>query len=141
MASKKTVFLTGATGGMGRQCLERMVKDYETYDTVILARDSEKNRKLLKDYEGAKGLTIVWGDLGNYEKVKKCVALSDLVLHVGAFVSPKADYYPEKTMQVNYGSTKKIIQAIFELGREEEVGLIYIGTVAETGDRMPPIHW
>ncbi|MBP5271535.1 MAG: NAD(P)-dependent oxidoreductase [Clostridia bacterium] len=141
MAAKKTVFLTGATGGMGRQCLERMVKDYETYDTVILARDSEKNRKLLKDYEGAKGLTIVWGDLGNYEKVKKCVALSDLVLHVGAFVSPKADYYPEKTMQVNYGSTKKIIQAIFELGREEEVGLIYIGTVAETGDRMPPIHW
>lgn len=44
-------------------------------------------------------------------------------------------------MKNNLGSTKNIIQSIIEQGREQEVKFVYIGTVAETGDRMPPIHW
>ena len=137
---KKTVFLTGACGGMGIQGLMRMVKD-DAYNTLILVRDSEKNRKILKDYSDYKNLEIVWGDLNYYDAVYKCVEKSDLILHVAAFVSPAADYYPEKAMKVNYGSTKNLITAIKEQGRADEVKFVYIGTVAETGDRMPPIHW
>ena len=44
-------------------------------------------------------------------------------------------------MQVNYGSTINIIRAIKEWGQQKYTKLVYIGTVAETGDRMPPIHW
>lgn len=138
---KKTVFLTGACGGMGIQGLMRMVKDSDTYNTLILVRDSEKNRNILKDYMGINGLEIVWGDLNDYDVVYKCVAKSDLILHVAAFVSPKADYFPKKAMEVNYGSAKNLITAIKEQGRADEVKFVYIGTVAETGDRMPPIHW
>lgn len=104
--NKKTVFLTGACGGMGIQGLMRMVKDNDTYNTLILVRDSEKNRNILQEYMGINGLEIVWGDLNDYDTVYKCVEKSDLILHVAAFVSPAADYYPDKTMQVNIGSTK-----------------------------------
>ncbi|MCQ2481708.1 MAG: NAD(P)-dependent oxidoreductase [Clostridia bacterium] len=137
----KTVFLTGACGGMGIQGLMRMVEDADKYKTLILVRDSEKNRKILKEYENCKNLEIVWGDLNEYKKVYDCVAKSDLILHVAAFVSPAADYHPKKAMEVNYGSTVNLITAIKEQGRENEVKFVYIGTVAETGDRMPPIHW
>ena len=58
-----------------------------------------------------------------------------------AFVSPAADYYPKQAMKVNYGSTRNIINAIYEFGQQERTRLVYIGTVAETGDRMPPVHW
>ena len=136
-----TVFLTGACGGMGIQGLMRMVKDAEAYKTLILVRDSEKNREILKEYENLNNLEIVWGDLNDYKVVYKCVEKSDLILHVAAYVSPSADYYPKKAMQVNYGSTKNLIKAIKEQKRENEVKFVYIGTVAETGDRMPPIHW
>ena len=136
-----TVFLTGACGGMGIQGLMRMVKDAEAYKTLILVRDSEKNREILKEYENLNNLEIVWGDLNDYKAVYKCVEKSDLILHVAAYVSPSADYYPKKAMQVNYGSTKNLIKAIKEQKRENEVKFVYIGTVAETGDRMPPIHW
>ena len=44
-------------------------------------------------------------------------------------------------MKVNYGSTRNIINAIYEFGQQERTRLVYIGTVAETGDRMPPVHW
>ena len=64
-----------------------------------------------------------------------------MVLHIAAFVSPAADYHPKQAMKTNYGSTQNIIRAIFELGQQDVTRLVYIGTVAETGDRMPPIHW
>lgn len=44
-------------------------------------------------------------------------------------------------MQVNYGAPRNLIRAIFQLGQESRTRFVYIGTVAETGDRMPPIHW
>lgn len=138
---KKTVFLTGACGGMGFQGLTRMLKDGDSYNTLVLVRNSEKNRKMLEPYMAQENLEIVWGDLNDYDTVYKCVAKSDLILHVAAFVSPQADYNPKKAMQANYGSTKNLITAIKEQGRENEVKFVYIGTVAETGDRMPPIHW
>lgn len=138
---KPTVFLTGAAGGMGYQSLTRMVKDSEQYNTLILVRDSEKNRKLLAEMENRPGLEIVWGDLNEYDKVYCCVERSDMVVHIAAFVSPAADYYPRKAMEVNYGSTKSLLRAIREQGRDDSYRFVYIGTVAETGDRMPPIHW
>ena len=139
--AKQKVFVTGATGGMGFESLKQMLLDTDKQDIIILARDSEKNHKLLADYKNQPGLTIYWGDLLNKDDVAACVKEADIVLHIAAFVSPAADYYPEKAMKNNYGSTKNIIDCIKEQGRADQVKFVYIGTVAETGDRMPPIHW
>lgn len=96
---------------------------------------------MLAPFEQADGLSIVWGDLTNYEDIKKCIKDIDVVLHVGAFVSPEADYHPKRAMETNYGSTAYMVDAIKELGQEQKTKPVYIGTVAETGDRIPPIHW
>lgn len=40
----------------------------------------------------------------DYDKILQCVTGADYVLHIGAFVSPAADKYPEETMNVNIGS-------------------------------------
>ena len=138
---KTRVLLTGATGGMGFASLQEMLKDTDKQEIVILVRDSEKNRKRLEPYVKTAGLEIVWGDLTDYAAVLRCVERCDLVLHVAAFVSPAADYDPARAMQVNYGATRNLIRAIFQLGQESRTRFVYIGTVAETGDRMPPIHW
>ena len=52
----------------------------------------------------------------------------------------QADRYPEAAMRTNYGSTVNIIRAKSPAGLGK-IKLVYIGTVAQTGDRMPPIHW
>ena len=139
---RSVVFMTGAGGGMGYESFKQMLPDVgRLYDLVILVRDSEKNHKLFDQHEGKPGLTIKYGDLLNREDVAECIRLSDLCLHIAAFVSPQADYYPPKAMQNNFGSTRNLIEAIKEQGRQDVYKFIYIGTVAETGDRMPPIHW
>ncbi len=139
---RKVVFMTGAGGGMGFESFKQMLPDLGSkYDLVILVRDSQKNHELFGSYSDTKGLQIVYGDLLNKEDVSKCVALSDMVLHIAAFVSPAADYYPEKAMKNNFGSVVNLIEAIRDQNKQDTYKFVYIGTVAKTGDRMPPIHW
>jgi NAD-dependent epimerase/dehydratase len=139
--SKPNVFLTGATGGMGMESLKVMVNDLSLYNLRILVRDSEKKRKILAPYENIEGLEICRGDFNDKAGLKTYLKDVSLILHVVAFVSPQADYYPKKAMQLNYRGTRNMIETLYELGQENTTKFVYIGTVAETGDRMPPIHW
>ncbi len=141
LVKKQTVFITGASGSMGSESLKQMVADLDKQNIVILARDNERGRKRLEQYQNIEGIEIYWGDLTNYQDVYKCVKKADIVLHIAAFVSPEADYHPDIAMKINLGSTQNIIKAIKEQKRQESVRVVYIGTIAETGDRMPPIHW
>ncbi|MDD6194863.1 MAG: NAD(P)-dependent oxidoreductase [Lachnospiraceae bacterium] len=138
---KPIIFLTGATGGMGMESLKAMLPDKNLYTLRILARNSRKNRELLAEYSDREGLEICWGDLNDKECLREYLEDVSMVLHVAAFVSPQADYYPKKAMEANYGGTRNLIQTIYELGQANTTKFVYIGTVAETGDRMPPIHW
>ena len=139
--TKQRVFLSGSTGAMGFQSMKALLEDANEVELVVLVRPSEKNKKKLKPFSGVKGLTIVWGDLTSYDDIKTCIAGADIALHVGGMVSPKADYHHEITMKTNIGSAINIVRAVKELNQTEKTRLVYIGTVAETGDRMPPIHW
>jgi nucleoside-diphosphate-sugar epimerase len=141
MAQKKTVFLTGASGTMGHKSFLEFMKHKDKFNVVLLLRDSEKNRKLFKDYLNDPSVKIVWGDLKSYEDVEKCVAGSDYVLHVGGMVSPSADYYPTKTVVTNTTAAKNIVNAVKAQPNPDAIKVVYIGTVAETGDRNAPIHW
>ena len=138
---KQRILLTGASGGMGALGLKELLKDTDKQDITALVLNTEADRQRMKEFENSKGLTIHWGDLTNYKDVFECIKNADIVLHVAALVSPVADYKPKLAMKINYGSMKNIIEAIKEQGRMEEVKVVSIGTIAETGDRMPPIHW
>jgi nucleoside-diphosphate-sugar epimerase len=140
-AKEQRIFLTGATGTMGFLGMVELLKDASEIELWVLVRPSDKNKKMLEPYTTNGCLEIVGGDLVDYKTTRRCVQDADIVLHVGAFVSPQADYYPDQAMRINFGSTVNIISAIRELGQEQTTKFVYIGTVAETGDRMPPIHW
>jgi len=139
--AKQRIFLSGATGAMGFPTLKALLEDKDEIELIILVRPSEINKKKLKPFSGIKELTIIWGDLIDYNEIKKCVNNADIVLHLGGLVSPKADYHHELTMKTNCVSMTNILKAVKELNQTEKTHLVYIGTVAETGDRMPPIHW
>ena len=126
---------------MGMESLKQMIKDVDKQMIRLFVLDHPENRKSMVPYEDQKGIEIYWGDLTRYEDVLSAMKGIDLVLHIAAFVSPAADYYPKKAMEVNFGSVRNMINAIYELKAEHKVKVVYIGTVAQTGDRMPPIHW
>lgn len=69
MKSKKTVFLTGATGTMGHAGLVELSKRLDRFNITLLARPSKINKEKLAAYEAMAGIRIVWGDLTNYQDV------------------------------------------------------------------------
>ncbi len=137
-ADKRRIFLTGATGVMGSHALSELVSSAEPYEITVLARDSVKNRRKLRPFEG-KGVRVIWGDLLDREAVASGVASADVVLHVGGMVSPEADWHPAETLRVNVGAMRNILDAA--LPRKDEVRLVYVGSVSQYGPHCPPGHW
>ncbi len=126
---------------MGQAGLREIYARRERFDLTLLVRPSRKNRKLMKPYRDCDSVRIVWGDLGNYDDVLRAVEGADYVLHVGGMVSPAADHYPEKTLRVNTLAARNIVRAVKAQPEPDSVKVVYIGSVAQTGDRQAPLHW
>lgn len=141
MSEKKTVMLTGSSGNMGYAGFKELYAKKDKFNIVLLNRDSEKNHKKFAAYENDPAVRLVWGDLTKYDDVKKAIDGADYVLHVGGMVSPSADYFPKRTFYTNPKAMENIVKAVKAQPDPDKVKVVYIGTVAETGDRNPPIHW
>ncbi|MBE6482707.1 MAG: NAD(P)-dependent oxidoreductase [Actinomyces ruminicola] len=135
------VLLTGAAGGMGFKALRQIAADGGDYEVIALDLDNERSRERLLPFEGQHRIRPRLGDLVDAAFTEDAVRGCDVVVHVAALVAPTADYYPKKAMEVNFGGTRNLVDAIKRTGQSDTTRFVYIGTVAETGDRMPPIHW
>lgn len=138
---KKTVFLTGGSGNMGFMAFQELYKRRDMYNIVLLNLDNKMGREKFKKYEFDPSVQLHWGDLTVYEDVLECVNGADYVLHIGGLVSPAADYFPKKTLFTNVRAMKNIVKAVKAQKNPDAVKVVYIGTVAQTGDRNPPVHW
>ncbi len=136
---KKKVFITGATGTMGMATLAKLMENKDEFSVKMLARDSETNHRKLAPF--MEDFEVIWGDLKDDDKLREGVKDADYVLAIGAILSPFCDDDPQGAMRVNYGSTLSMLKSIKELGQQDTTHFVYVGTVAMTGDRMPPIHW
>ncbi len=145
MNRKEVVLLTGASGSMGFETFKLLWEKRDRYDIVLLLRPSKKNRKKFKKYENQAnksegiGLKIVWGDVQNREDVVEACRGIDWCLHPMALISPEADRNPEMADKVNARGTRYLVEAI-EAENPEHIRLVHVATVAEYGDRLPPVH-
>ncbi len=140
--TRKKVLLTGATGNMGREAVAQIALKSDALDLRVLVRPQERAHPVVKDILRKKSAEIAWGDLTDYASIEDAVRGADVVLHVGGLVSPLADNLPpEQVTSVNVGGITNIVEAIRRVGDPETTRLVYIGTVAETGNRNAPIHW
>ena len=141
MDKKKRVFMTGCTGTMGTAALEELLTIIEKINLKLLIRDSSKNRSFISKYTKSNNIEIIWGDLLNYSDILKGVENSDYIFHIGGMVSPQCDTKPYLTLKTNITAVENITKAILEQENKDNIKLVYIGSVAETGDRNYPRHW
>jgi nucleoside-diphosphate-sugar epimerase len=140
---REKVLLTGASGSMGFEAFKLLWEKRDKYDIVLFLRPSGQNKKKFKKYvklaSRAGGLVIVWGDVLNREDVEEACRGIDWCLHPMALISPEADRNPEKAYKVNARGTRYLVESI-EAEDPDRIKMIYIGSVAEYGDRLPPVH-
>lgn len=138
---KKRICVTGATGTMGMATLRELAGRTDRFEVTALARRSKANEQKLAPFMSLPGFRVVWGDLTSLADVRKAVDGADYVLHIGGMVSPAADYYPERTLKVNVSAAENVAKAVVEGSKADTCAVVYIGSVAQLGDRRPPLHW
>lgn len=151
------VLLTGASGAMGFEAFKELWNRRHRFDIVLLLRPSATNKTMFADYErwagcesiSGKGVAanksgdfkIVWGDATRYEDVLQAVAGVDWILSPMALIPPEADLNPQAAEAVNVTAVEHLLNAVkSQPGGAEHVKFVYIGSVAEYGDRLPPAH-
>ena len=125
---------------MGQEALKLLSAD-KRLKVKIFSLPDKISSNILSPYSGMNNVEIVWGDLTVEEDVLKAVNCVDYIIHMGAVIPPAADYYPQLAEKVNYGGTLNVIKAVKRQGDPDSIRLVYIGSVAETGSRLPPKHW
>lgn len=138
---EKKILITGATGNMGIEALVQLYNHENNYKLNVLSLPTKKDKAKLRPYLNDPRVNIIWGDLTKYEDVEKAVKNVNYVIHLGALVSPVADHNPKLAWKINFGGTKNIVDAIIASNHQDTTKLVFIGTIAETGNRKPPYHW
>ena len=135
---KITVAVTGSTGAMGGEVVAHLLNSQKEFRLKLFVYAQEKRqraffKKLLR--KGRDRISVIKGDLKNYDDVVKLIDGVDYVVHCGAVIPPKSDHNPQNTYDTNFIGTKNIVDAIQKSGRAEKIKLVHISTVALYGNR------
>ncbi|MHA1556181.1 MAG: NAD-dependent epimerase/dehydratase family protein [Candidatus Heimdallarchaeota archaeon] len=123
------VLLTGAFGNVGASTLKYLLE--REYEITCFDKSTFETRQTARRFKKS-NLRIIWSDIRNKKAVEKAVQDQDLVLHVAAIIPPKANRNNKYTMQVNFGGTKNVVDAI--KAQKNPPRLIYTSSVAIYGD-------
>ena len=104
--AKKTL-VTGGAGFIGSHIVDRLLND--GHEVIVLDDFSTGHRSNLTEH---KALTIVEGDISNFDTVKQCMQGIDWVFHKAAVASvPRTVNDPIGSTAVNYQGTLHLLEA------------------------------
>ena len=99
--------VTGGAGFIGSHIVDRLLND--GHEVVVLDNFSTGHRRNLTGHDA---LTIVEGDISNYDTVKRCMKNIDWVFHKAAVASvPKTVKDPIGSSAINYQGTLHLLEA------------------------------
>lgn len=140
---KTTIALTGASGALGSETLLHLIRSKRDLAIRIIVRKSSKKSPFFKKVlrEGKDKIQIVYGDISHFEDCVSLIEGVSYVLHLAALIPPKSEHDGEATYKANYLGTKNLVDAVLASGRKEEIKFVYMGTVAEYGNRSYKHPW
>jgi UDP-glucose 4-epimerase len=118
MIENKTVFITGGAGFIGSTLAERLVERNRVVLFDNLARNSLKD----KPFRDHKNLTLIEGDILDYEPLRDAMRGADMVVHCAAIAGiDTVIKSPVRTMRVNMMGSANVLAAAAEMPKMERV--------------------
>jgi nucleoside-diphosphate-sugar epimerase len=122
------LLITGAFGNVGKAVIEEAFS--RTHEIIVFEVDNKKTRKIARKYR-KKIRNVVFGDIRNFEDVKKAVQDCDAVIHLAAIIPPLSKQQRKLTMDVNFGGTINLVNAIKETKRK--IPLVFTSSASVMG--------
>lgn len=137
------IIVTGANGAIGSEVINQLSSSELDLKIKALVRSPKRITPFLKKINKKhKGLIeFVYGDLTDKEVCKNLVKDADYVFHFGGLIPPRSEVDAEVTIKSNVGGTQNMVDAVKESGRNDKIKFLYMGTVAEYGNRTPQHPW
>lgn len=109
--SKLKVLITGGAGFIGSHLVDYFLR-HQTGEVRIVDDFSAGNARNLKEWKENKALTIINGDIRDFELCRKSCEDIDIVFHQAAYNSvPRSINEPLKTTQINIDGTVNLLEA------------------------------
>jgi len=134
-ALAKKVLVTGGAGFIGSHIVDRLLDD--GHEVIVLDDFSTGHRSNLSEH---KALTIVEGDISNFDTVKQCMQGIDWVFHKAAVASvPRTVNDPIGSTAINYQGTLHLLEAARHNGVKR---MVFASSAALYGDEptLPKIE-
>jgi nucleoside-diphosphate-sugar epimerase len=126
------VLVTGASGTVGYEVFKELLKRQDQYKIRLLCLDRKVERQLFSPF-GNK-IDFIWGDIGDFDVVKRATEEVDYIIHTAGIIPPLADEKPGLTRTVNIDGTQNIINAIVSV--EKKPRIIFTSSISVYGDRL-----
>ena len=108
MLKNKKIFITGGAGFIGSTLIGRLIENNEIVVYDNFSRNALKN----KPFYNHPNLKIIEGNILDYEKIKKNIEGSDIVIHAAAIAGiDNTIKNPVNTLRVNMLGTANVLEA------------------------------
>jgi len=107
---KKKILITGASGTIGKEIFKKLISQNNKYELTVLLRPSRKNKRQFNPWK--KIINIIWGNIQNYDDVKKAVFNKDIIIHAAGVLPDIAMFKPDVAKLTNIGGTNNILDAM-----------------------------
>lgn len=119
----KRIFITGGAGFIGSTLAGRLIDKNE----IVIFDDMRRNSLKDRPYANHQNLTVITGDVLDYEALCRAMDGANIVIHCAAIAGiDTVIQRPTETMRVNLMGTAKVLDAAMELPRLER--LVYFST-------------
>ncbi len=111
MIENKKIFITGGAGFIANQIISRLVDENE----IIVYDNFHRNTLINSKFNKNSNITVIEGDVLDYEKLNGSMAGADIVIHAAGIAGiDTVVKKPTKTMLVNMVGTANALQAAVE---------------------------
>jgi len=118
MIEGKTIFITGGAGFIGSTLAERLIE----HNRVVLFDNLARNSLKDKPYRDHRNLTLIQGDILDYQSLRGAMQGADMVVHCAAIAGiDTVIKSPVSTMRVNMMGSANVLAAAAELPKLDRV--------------------
>jgi UDP-glucose 4-epimerase len=116
--SNKAIFITGGAGFIGSTLIGRLIK----HNRIVAYDNLSRNSLSGKPYRDHPNLTLIQGDVLDFDKLSEAMAGADVIVHCAAIAGiDTVIKSPVQTMRVNMVGSANVLEAASRLPRCDRI--------------------